>query len=118
MKKYNLSKIMSRAWDIFRKAAKKVAISFAEALRRSWAAEKAKPENEKRIAEAKAAAGISAEIETDTYSGWQSKGFEVIHESKALFSAVLIWASKGEGKTYKVSFFSADQVQPIEAAAA
>ena len=38
-----------------------------------------------------------------------------IHGSKALFRAVLIWASHGDGATYKASFFGASQVQPIEA---
>ena len=45
----------------------------------------------------------------------KAAGYEVIHGSKALFRAVLIWASHGDGKTYTASFFGASQVQPIEA---
>ena len=108
--KYNLSRIMTRAWELFRKSD---IISFAECLHRAWQAEKAKPENEKRIEEAKAAAGIDEEC--NTWHGWKSKGFEVIHGSKALFQAVLIYASRGDGETYKASFFSASQVQPTAA---
>ena len=109
--KYNLSQIMTQAWKIFRKAE----ITFAEALHRAWASAKARPINDDRIKAAKAAAGI--EEQTETWSGWKALGYEVIHGSKALFQAVLIYASKGDGMTYKASFFGASQVQPIEAAA-
>ncbi len=106
--KYNLSRIMKRAWDLFRKTD---IITFAECLHRAWQSEKAKPENEKRIAEAKAAVGINEDV--NTWAAWKALGYEVIHGSKALFQAVLINASKGDGKTYKASFFSASQVQPV-----
>lgn len=49
------------------------------------------------------------------WADWKAAGYEVIHGSKALFRAVLIWASHGDGKTYTASFFGASQVQPIEA---
>ncbi|MEF2886497.1 hypothetical protein [Gemmiger sp.] len=42
-------------------------------------------------------------------------GYEVVRGSKALFRAVLIWASKGDGKQYAASFFGASQVRPIAA---
>ena len=48
-------------------------------------------------------------------SDWKAAGYEVIHGSKALFRAVLIWASHGDGARYTASFFGASQVQPIEA---
>ena len=109
--KYNLSKIMHKAWELFRK----YTISFAEALHRAWQSAKAAPINAKRVEDAKAAAGIVEECAT--WSQWRDAGFEVIHGSKALFQAVLIYASKGDGETYKASFFSASQVAPIVAAA-
>ena len=110
MKKYNLSQIMTRAWVLFRK----YAISFSEALHRAWQVAKAAPINEARILAAKLAAGISEDC--DTWAGWKSKGFEVIHESKCLFQVELIHASKGDSaKPYKASFFSLSQVQPIPA---
>ena len=101
--KYNLSKIMHKAWELFRK----LGIAFSECL----AAAKAEPVNADLIAEAKAAAGITEE--TNTWSGWRKLGYEVCHGSKALFGADLIYASKGDGATYKARFFGASQVQPI-----
>lgn len=111
--KYNLSKIMSKAWAIFRKAASKAAISFAEALHRAWLSAKAEPINAARVEAAREAAGISEEC--NTWAGWKSLGFEVIHGSKALFQAVLIYGSKGDGATYTASFFSRSQVAALEA---
>jgi hypothetical protein len=104
--KYNLSKIMTRAWEIFRKAE----VTFSEALHRAWQSAKLEPVNAARIQEAKEAAGITEE--TNTWAGWKSLGYEVIHGSKALFGATLEWASKGDGQTYKARFFGASQVQP------
>ena len=105
MKRYNLSKIMSRAWALFRK----LGISFSEALHRAWLSAKAEPINAARIEDAKAAAGI--EEETNTWAGWKALGYEVIHGSKALFGCELIYGSKGDGAIYKARFFGASQVQ-------
>lgn len=111
--KYDLSAIMSRAWAIFRKAA----ISFAEALHRAWQTAKARPVNdaavEAAVEAAKAAAGVTEECRT--WADWHRSGYEVTHGSKALFQAVLIWASKGDDAQYTASFFGASQVHPIEA---
>ena len=109
MKKFNLSRIMHKAWALFRK----LGISFSECLHRAWQSAKAQKVNAARIAAAKAAAGVTEE--TNTWSGWKALGYEVAHGSKALFGADLIWASKGDGKTYKARFFGASQVQPIAA---
>jgi hypothetical protein len=51
--KYNLSKIMLKAWKIYRKTKN---ISFAEALHRAWLSAKAEEINAKRIEDAKHAA--------------------------------------------------------------
>ena len=99
--KYNLSDIMRKAWSLFRK----LGISFGECLHRAWAAAKAEPVNAERIARAKAAAGITED--TNTWSGWQKIGYEVIHGSKALFGADLVYAAKGDGAIYKARFFGA-----------
>ena len=101
---YDLRHIMLRAWKVFRK---EEGISFAEALHRAWISEKAAPENERRVADAKAAAEVTEEC--DTWSGWKERGFEVVHGSKALFGVNLIWGSKG-GAEYKARFFGASQV--------
>lgn len=112
MRKFNLSKIMTRAWKNFRKADGQ--ITFGEALHRAWLSAKAETVNEQRIEAAKEAAQVTEE--TSTYSGWKKLGYEVIHGSKALFQAVLIWGSRGDDATYKASFFGASQVQAMAAA--
>ena len=99
--KYNRAKIMSAAWKIFRKGVQ----TFAQALRMAWA-------NAKAHNAAKAAAGI--EEETHTWAGWRDLGYEVIHESKALYRAILSDPSTEKG-TRVTCYFGASQVQPIEA---
>lgn len=101
MKKYNLSQIMSAAWRFFRKGVQ----SFAVALRMAWA-------NAKAHNAAKDAAGIAEE--THTWAGWKDLGFEVIHESKALYKATLADPATKKG-TRITCYFGASQVQPIVA---
>lgn len=108
--KYYLRKIMLRAWKVYRQNKEK-GISFAESLHRAWLSAKAEEVNAKRIEDAKQAAGITEE--TNTWAGWKNLGYEVIHGSKALFGATLIWGSKGDGAEYKARFFGASQVQII-----
>lgn len=105
--KYNLRQIMTRAWKLFHEKG----LAFAEALHRAWLAAKAAAINEKRIEAAKGAAGITEE--TNTWSGWKKSGYEVIHGSKALFGAELIWGSHGDGAVYKARFFGRSQVREI-----
>lgn len=105
--KYNLRQIMTRAWKLFREKG----LALAEALHRAWLAAKAAAINEKRIEAAKKAAGITEE--TNTWSGWKKTGYEVIHGSKALFGAELIWGSHGDGAVYKARFFGRSQVREI-----
>jgi hypothetical protein len=108
MMKYDLSKIMLRAWRLYRKTE---GLTFGEALHRSWICAKAEPVNAERIEAAKQAAGIAEEVKT--WSGWKETGFEVIHGSKALFGCDLIHGSKGDGAMYKARFFGASQVQAV-----
>ena len=79
--------------------------SFGAALRMAWA-------NAKAHMAAKAAAGISEE--THTWSGWKNLGFEVIHESKALYKAVIADPTTKSGSRV-TCYFGRSQVQPIEA---
>ena len=102
---YDLSHIMTTAWKNHRKQD----LIFSEALHRAWLSEKAMPINADRIASAKAAAGVTEEV--NTWAGWRDAGYEVIHGSKALFGATLIRGSRGDGATYKASFFGASQVR-------
>lgn len=99
--KYDRKSIMAAAWKIFRKGVQ----SFGAALRMAWA-------NAKAHNAAKAAAGI--EEETHTWAGWRDLGYEVIHESKALYRAILSDPSTKKG-TRVTCYFGASQVQPIEA---
>ncbi|MGM9604306.1 MAG: hypothetical protein ACI3XG_04510 [Faecousia sp.] len=101
MSKYNLSSIMRAAWGIFRKGV----ASFSVALRMAWA-------NAKTHNAAKDAAGITEE--THTWYGWKELGYEVRHESKALYQAVIADQSTKNG-TRKTSYFGLSQVQPITA---
>ncbi len=106
--KYDLRKIMTAAWRLFRKLA---SLPFAECLHRAWLSAKAAPVNAQRIAQAKAATGITED--TNTWAGWKAAGFEVIHGSKALFGADLIHGSRGDGAIYKARFFGRSQVQAL-----
>ena len=107
---FNLKEIMFRAWRLYRSDNE---IGFPEALHRSWLAAKAEPINAARVEEAKAAAGI--EEEARTLSGWREIGRDVIHGSKALFGAALIWGTKGDGVTYNARFFGFSQTCEIGA---
>lgn len=105
--RYNLSKIMTKAWTLFRK----LEITFSEALHRAWLTAKAEPVNAQRVEDAKAEAGITEDV--NTWAGWKAAGYEVVHGSKALFGADLIYGSKGDGAIYKARFFGASQVQAL-----
>ncbi len=98
--KYNLSQIMTAAWRMFHKGVS----SFAAALRMAWA-------NAKTHNAAKEAAGITEE--THTWAGWKELGYEVIHESKALYRAILADPATKSG-TRVTCYFGASQVQPLE----
>lgn len=104
--KYNLSKIMQKAWKVYRSGKQ---ISFGEALHRAWLSAKAEEVNAKRIENAKIAAGVAEEI--NTFAKWKELGYKVVHGSKALFSCSLIWGSRGDGATYKAVFFGKSQVE-------
>lgn len=99
MKRYDLSSIMGAAWKIFRKGVQ----TFAAALRMAWA-------NAKAHNAAKTAAGIDEE--THTWAGWKNLGYEVIHESKALYKVVISDPATKSG-TRITCYFGASQAQPI-----
>ena len=107
--KYDLHKIMRRAWALFRKGV----AAFAECLHRAWSSAKAEPINAQRIEKAQQSAGVTEQV--NTWAGWKAAGYMVEHGAKALFQAVLIHSSKGDGQTYRASFFGRSQVQPMNA---
>ena len=79
--------------------------SFSLALRMAWA-------NAKTQNAAKEAAKITEE--THTWYGWKELGYEVAHESKALYQASVNDPATKSGKRI-LSFFGASQVQSLEA---
>lgn len=97
MKKYDLHSIMRAAWKFFRKGVS----SFSLALRLAWA--NVKTQNTAEITE-----------ETHTWAGWKALGYEVVHESKALYQASVNDPATKTGKRI-LSFFGASQVQSLEA---
>lgn len=110
MTKYDYSRLMKRAWQIFRKGK----MSFGEALRRSWISEKAAGANAETIEAARIAAGISEECRT--WYGWKAAGREVEHESTSLFKAVIIDGATKSGSRI-LSFFGFSQTREAEQAA-
>ena len=86
-------------------------MTLGEALHRAWISAKAEPVNAERIEAAKQAAGIVEEVKT--WSGWKDAGFEVQHGSRAVFAVSLIHGSRGDGKSYRASFFTRSQVQAV-----
>ena len=111
MKKFDLSAIMCKAWKLYRKGVSRLLPS---ALHRAWNSAKAEPINAQRIEEAQQAAGVAEPV--NTWAGWKAAGYMVEHGAKALFQAVLIHSSKGDGQTYRASFFAASQVKPLPTA--
>ena len=99
--KYHLSSIMRAAWRFYRKGA----ASFSVALRMAWANEKARhaAQEAARIAE-----------ETHTWAGWQRMGYEVRHESRAMYQTIITDPGTKSG-TRRASYFGRSQVQPISA---
>lgn len=108
--KYNLSRLMFKAWALFRQAAKKAPITFSEALRRAWKWAKAAEANRAKVEQAAAKAGIIGEYHS--WSGWKTLGYEVIHGSKAAFQVTIDTPERGDGKTFVKSFFTYEQTQP------
>ena len=101
MKQYSHRNIMHTAWNLFRKCVE----TFAAALRMAWA-------NAKAHNAAKTAAAVTEEAHT--WAGWRELGYEVIHESKALYRAILHDPTTKNG-TRVTCYFGVSQVQPIEA---
>lgn len=111
---YNMRLVMIRAWSYFRQAAAKRAISFSEALKRAWRWAKAQKANAEKIEAAAAAAGIDEVIHS--WVGWRALGRMVIHGEKCVLQVVVDTPEKGEGRTFRKSFFAYSQTQAEPAA--
>ena len=101
MRKYNLHRIMIAAWRLYRSGT----ASFSLALRIAQA-------NKKARHAAQEGAGITEE--THTWAGWKKLGYEVRHQSKAIYQATITDPATKSG-TRKTSYFGRSQVQPISA---
>ena len=112
--KYDLSKLMKKAWSLFRQAAKKTAITFGEALRKAWAWIKVQAANAEKVDAVAITLGI--EEEYHTWAGWQSLGRMVIHTEQAAFRVEVADPTTKKGTRVK-SFFIYEQTQPAPQAA-
>lgn len=107
--KYNLSKLMKKAWSLYRKASKKAAASFADALRAAWAWMKVQAANAAIIKAAMEAAGIDEDAHT--WAGWQALGRMVIHTETAILQVTVADPTTKKG-TRVQSYFTYSQTQP------
>ena len=109
--KYDLRKLMHKAWSLFRQAAKKAPIAFGEALRKAWAWLKVQAAN-KLIVEA-AADALGIEEEYNTWAGWKALGRMVMHESEATFKVTVADPTTKSGTRVQSYFIYSDtQVDP------
>ena len=109
--KYDLSKLMKKAWSLYKKASKKATANFADALRAAWAWLKVQAANTAKVAEVAAALGI--EEEYHTWAGWQALGRMVIHTSVAAFQVLLDDPTTKSGTRVQSYFIYSDtQVAP------
>lgn len=111
--KYDLSKLFRKAWSLYRKASKKAAASFGEALRAAWAWLKVQAANAAKVEAAAAALGIVEEFHS--WAGWQALGRMVMHESEAAFKVEIDDPTTKKGTRIQ-SYFIYSDTQPAPAA--
>ena len=80
--KYNLSKLMRKAWSLYRRDNKK-GTTFSEALKAAWRWIKVQSANTAKVEATAAALGIAEEFHS--WAGWKALGRMVIHTSEAAF---------------------------------
>ena len=110
-KNYDLSALMTLAWEIYRNPANKCE-TFGEALKRAWKCFDMAPSNHDIVAETIAKLGITERVRT--WYGWTTEGRKVKHEEKAMFQVTLATPEKGIGKTHIVSYFAESQTDLAE----
>ena len=110
-KNYDLSALMTLAWEIFRNKAKKCA-TFSEALKRAWACFDVGDSNREKVENAKREHSITEEIHT--WFVWTLHGRKVKHDEKNVFQVLLDTPENGIGKTYMTSYFTYSQTDLIE----
>ena len=114
MKRYNLSKLMHKAWSLYKKAMKKAAITFSAALKLAWAWLKVQAENAEKVEAAAQAAGFE-DMVCRTWYGWKTVGREVMHTEKAVFQVEIADPTTKKGSRIE-SYFTYEQTfEPIAA---
>lgn len=108
--KYNLSKLMKKAWSVFKTAAKKAAITFSEALKKAWSWIKVQDANAVKVEAAAIEAGYG-DIVVHTWAGWQALGRMVCHTEEAIFKVTVDDPTTKKGTRIQ-SYFSREQTQP------
>ena len=111
--KYNLSKLMKKAWSLFRQAMKKGSTTFSEALKKAWAWIKVQDANTVKVEAAADAAGIVEEYHT--WAGWQALGRMVMHTSEAAFKVEVTDPTTKKGTRIQ-SYFIYSDTQPTPVA--
>lgn len=111
MKRYDLSKLMKKAWSLYRAALKKGTATFADALRTAWAWLKVQASN-KAIVDA-AADALGIEEEYHTWAGWKALGRMVMHESVAAFQVTLADPTTKKGTRVCSYFIASDTYTPL-----
>lgn len=114
MKRYDLSRLMKKAWSLYRQAMKKAAITFSEALKKAWAWIKVQNANAVKVEAAATAAGYADE-EYHTWAGWQALGRMVIHTSESVFKVEVDDPTTKKGTRIQ-AYFTYEQTQPTPAA--
>ena len=109
--KYDLKKIMTKAWELYRKAHLKID-RFGEALHRAWAWFKVLAKNAKKVADKIAELGITEEVKT--WFAWTLVGRCVKHEETAMFKVELDTPERGDGKTFLTAYFGYSQTDLAE----
>lgn len=104
--KYNLSRLMKKAWALYRKTKS----SFGSALKLAWAWLKVQASNAAKVKVAAESAGYAGK-ETHTWAGWQALGRMVAHESKAVFQVEVDDPTTRKG-TRVQSYFTYEQTEP------
>ena len=108
MKKYNLSTLFKKAWALYKKASKKAAASFSDALKVAWAWIKVQAAKAAKIEAVANALGIVEEY--NSWYGWQNLGRMVIHTEQATFQVEVADPTTKKG-TRVQSFFTYSQTQ-------
>lgn len=106
--KINLSRLMRKAWSLYRQAMKRAAISFSEALKRAWRWERVQAANAAIIEAAANDAGVDELYHT--WAGWQALGRMVIHTEQAAFKVTVLDPLTKAGTRIQ-SFFTYEQTQ-------